>query len=60
MYPVILTEQTWPIKDLLHGQKKNNVFLQDQSRKSRLNKLGSFFNDHGDGNERLAKKKNCT
>lgn len=40
---------------------KENVFLHDQSGKSRLNKLGSFFNDDGDGNERLAKKKkNCT
>ena len=37
---------------------KENVFLHDQSGKSRLNKLGSFFNDDGDGNERLAKKKN--
>ena len=36
---------------------KENVFLHDQSGKSRLNKLGSFFNDDGDGNERLAKKK---
>ena len=35
---------------------KENVFLHDQSGKSRLNKLGSFFNDDGDGNERLAKK----
>ena len=37
---------------------KENVFLRDQSGKSRLNKLGSFFNEDGDGNERLAKKKN--
>lgn len=40
---------------------KENVFLHDQSGKFRLNKLGSFFNDDGDGNERLAKKKKlCT
>lgn len=40
---------------------QQNVFLHDQSGKSRLNKLGSFFNYDGDGNERLAKKKKlCT
>ena len=28
LYPVILTEQGWAMKDLLHGHK-DNVFLRD-------------------------------
>ena len=41
-YPAILTEQAWPIKDLLYGQKitPKNFAFAEKSGKSRVGKIG--------------------